>query len=73
MPHFEPETWGIYDYTVLESINRLMRKVKGYGIKLIIALHDRYALGCYSCDAYQKEPGDVLGCRFKLSFAFSIC
>ena len=55
VPHFEPEHMGKYDYTVLDLINALMVKVKSYGIKLAIALHDRYALGCYSCDGYQKD------------------
>eukprot|EP00913_Durusdinium_trenchii_P014979 g14050.t1 len=55
VPHFEPKHIGEYDYTVLNMIDKLMLKAQQYGIKLIIALHDRYALGCWSCDGYQKD------------------
>ena len=55
VPHLEPDHMGQYDTTVLELINKLMVKVQLYGIKLAIALHDRYSLGCYSCDGYQKD------------------
>lgn len=55
VPHFEPKHMGEYDYTVLNMIDKLMLKAQQYGIKLIIALHDRYALGCWSCDGYQKD------------------
>jgi len=52
----EPEHMGPpYDTQVLELINDFMVKVQSYGVKLVIALHDRYSLGCWSCDGYQKE------------------
>lgn len=57
VPFFEPEHMGAYNYTSLELINKFMVKAHSYGIKLQIALHDRYELGCWYCDGYQKDLG----------------
>ncbi|KLO18933.1 glycoside hydrolase family 5 protein [Schizopora paradoxa] len=43
---------GTYDDTILGKIDSLAKEASTRGIKLIIALHDRYALGTYSSDAY---------------------
>ncbi|GAA5954681.1 hypothetical protein JCM10213_006480 [Rhodosporidiobolus nylandii] len=43
---------GIYDDTILEKIDQLMVECKDRGLKLMIALSDRYALGYWSTDAY---------------------
>ena len=56
VPFLEPRL-GEYDFTALELINKFMVKVKEYGVKLAIALHDRYELGCWYCDGYQKYLG----------------
>lgn len=57
VPFFEPDHMGAYNYTSLELINKFMVKAHSYGIKLQIALHDRYELGCWYCDGYQKDLG----------------
>jgi len=56
VPFLEPRL-GEYDFTALELINKFMVKVKEYGVKLAIALHDRYELGCWYCDAYHEYLG----------------
>lgn len=54
----EPDHMGPpYQTQVLELINDLMAKAHDYGVKLAIAMHDRYSLGCYACDGYQKQLG----------------
>ena len=57
VPFFEPDHMGQYNYTALELINKFMVKAKAHNIKLQIALHDRYELGCWYCDGYQKDLG----------------
>lgn len=41
-----------YDDTILHMVDDLMKEAFDRGIKLDIALHDRYALGCWTRDAY---------------------
>lgn len=54
----EPDHMGPpYKTHVLDLINDLMVRAHDYGVKLAIAMHDRYSLGCYACDGYQKELG----------------
>ena len=54
----EPDHMGPpYKTQVLDLINDLMVRAHDYGVKLAIAMHDRYSLGCYACDGYQKELG----------------
>ncbi|KAL0478461.1 manD [Acrasis kona] len=48
---------GKYDDTVLNQINVLMKECYDRGIKLNIALHDRYSLGCWARDAYVGKYG----------------
>lgn len=47
MPDIEPVTVGTYDDTQLNAIDQLMVEAHARGIKLTIALHDRYQLGCW--------------------------
>eukprot|EP00438_Fugacium_kawagutii_P005959 Skav206624 [mRNA] locus=scaffold2321:34054:34671:- [translate_table: standard] len=51
----EPDRMGAYEPQVLDLINSFMVKAQQYGVKLVIAMHDRYSLGCWACDGYQKE------------------
>eukprot|EP01103_Thecamoeba_quadrilineata_P013469 TRINITY_DN3756_c0_g1_i2.p1 TRINITY_DN3756_c0_g1~~TRINITY_DN3756_c0_g1_i2.p1 ORF type:complete len:473 (+),score=69.94 TRINITY_DN3756_c0_g1_i2:196-1419(+) len=53
----EQYTVGDYDDTILSMIDTLMSEVVNYGVKLEIMLHDRYSLGCWSCDAYVAKYG----------------
>ncbi|CAG9981788.1 unnamed protein product [Clonostachys byssicola] len=52
MPDVEPQTVGVWDDTQLEAIDQLMVEAHARNIKLTIALHDRYQLGCWGNDAY---------------------
>jgi len=47
MPDIEPQQVGTYDDTQLKAIDQLMVEAHDRGIKLIIAMHDRYQLGCW--------------------------
>lgn len=53
----EPVTVGVYDDTVLQQVDTLMYEAAQYGVKLLIALHDRYSLGCWHADAYVSKYG----------------
>ncbi|GAA6047105.1 hypothetical protein JCM3770_004199 [Rhodotorula araucariae] len=46
---------GTYDDTILELIDQLMVECKARGLKLLIALSDRYALGFWSTDTYATQ------------------
>ncbi|KAG8631388.1 hypothetical protein KVT40_000528 [Elsinoe batatas] len=52
MPDIEPQQVGKYDATQLRAIDQLMIEAQARDIKLIIALHDRYQLGCWGNDTY---------------------
>ncbi|KAF2033928.1 hypothetical protein EK21DRAFT_57265 [Setomelanomma holmii] len=52
MPNIEPKEVGKYVDTQLEAIDQLMVESHARGIKLIIARHDRYQLGCWGNDTY---------------------
>ncbi|KAJ1564526.1 hypothetical protein HK405_014636 [Cladochytrium tenue] len=54
----EQYTVGQYDDTVLNLVDDLMARCYSRGIKLIIALHDRYSLGTWDTDAYATAYGD---------------
>lgn len=56
MPDIEPKQVGSYDDTQLRAIDQLMVEAKDRGIKLIIAMHDRYQLGCWG-NGKQCCPG----------------
>ncbi|OQR82820.1 hypothetical protein ACHHYP_15469 [Achlya hypogyna] len=43
---------GAYDDTMLSLVDKLMVDCHARGLKLIIALHDRWALNCWDTDAY---------------------
>ncbi|EGO01166.1 glycoside hydrolase family 5 protein [Serpula lacrymans var. lacrymans S7.3] len=43
---------GQYDDTILGMIDTLASEAHSRDIKLVIAMHDRYALGCWTTDAY---------------------
>ncbi|KAH0578621.1 hypothetical protein H2248_003759 [Termitomyces sp. 'cryptogamus'] len=54
---------GSYDDTILTQIDVLASEAHSRDIKLIIAMHDRYALGCWDTDAYvAKYNLPVTGC-----------
>lgn len=59
MNDVEPTTPGVYDDTILNAVDQLMVECKARGLKLVIALHDRYALGFWSTDAYALTYGIV--------------
>lgn len=46
---------GSYDDTVLRLIDTLAAEAHARDIKLVIAMHDRYALGCWGTDAYVNK------------------
>lgn len=43
---------GQYDDTILRLIDNLASEAHARDIKLVIAMHDRYSLGCWATDAY---------------------
>jgi mannan endo-1,4-beta-mannosidase len=51
----ENNTVGVWTDAVLDRIDALMLRVQQRGMKLIIALHDRYSLGCWRRDAYVSK------------------
>ncbi|TFK31397.1 glycoside hydrolase family 5 protein [Crucibulum laeve] len=54
---------GTYDDTILRKIDQLAVEAHARDIKLVIAMHDRYALGCWDTDAYvAKYSLPVTGC-----------
>ncbi|KAJ1548419.1 hypothetical protein HK405_003272, partial [Cladochytrium tenue] len=53
----EENAIGSYDDTVLGMIDNFMLKCYNRGLKLIIALHDRYSLGTWDSDAYANTYG----------------
>ncbi|GKU08376.1 glycoside hydrolase family 5 protein [Fusarium langsethiae] len=55
MPDIEPNTVGVWDDTQLEAIDKLMVEAQARNIKLTIAIHDRYQLGCWGRDAYVSK------------------
>ncbi|KAK4046150.1 hypothetical protein OIV83_006291 [Microbotryomycetes sp. JL201] len=55
VPDLEPNEVGTYDDTVLYKIDQLMYECKQRGLKLLIALSDRYALGYWSTDRYALQ------------------
>jgi len=48
---------GTYDDTILTQVDQLMYEASQRGMKLLIALHDRYALGFWSTDIYCTQLG----------------
>ncbi|TFK75578.1 glycoside hydrolase family 5 protein [Pluteus cervinus] len=48
----ETDAVGRYDDTILTQIDQLAKEAQSRDIKLVIAMHDRYALGCWGTDAY---------------------
>lgn len=55
----EPNTIGTYDDTILNLVDQLMYDCSQRGLKLLITLGDRYALGWWSTDAYALSLGIV--------------
>ncbi|KAI9338282.1 glycoside hydrolase superfamily [Zopfochytrium polystomum] len=53
----EDKAVGAYNDTVLVLVDALMVKCKARGLKLVIALHDRYSLGSFDSDAYYWQFG----------------
>ncbi|KAI8806294.1 glycoside hydrolase superfamily, partial [Cladochytrium replicatum] len=54
-PDVEPGNVGVFNSTILEAVDKLMYKAFQHKIKLNIALHDRYALCTWKCDAYARK------------------
>ncbi|KAF0692738.1 Aste57867_16196 [Aphanomyces stellatus] len=48
---------GHFDDTILDQVDQLMLECYQRKLKLVIALHDRYALGCWGTDAYVAKYG----------------
>lgn len=59
MPDVEPKAVGTYDDAILKSVDQLMKDCADRGLKLMIALHDRYALGFWDTDTYATQFGVV--------------
>jgi len=53
---------GSYDDRILSMVDDLMLEAYERGIKLDIALHDRYSLGCWRTDAYVTTYDLPSGC-----------
>ena len=55
VPDVEPNSVGVYNDTILSRLDDLMYEASARGIKLTVALHDRWSLGCWRDDAYQRK------------------
>jgi len=53
----EPDEVGTYDDSILTLVDQLMYDCSQRGLKLLITLGDRYALGWWSTDAYATQLG----------------
>eukprot|EP00039_Didymoeca_costata_P002943 m.64037 g.64037 ORF g.64037 m.64037 type:complete len:788 (+) comp11619_c0_seq3:101-2464(+) len=63
-PDVEPITVGEYNDTILERLDDFLAAASARGIKVTIALHDRWSLGCFRSDAYQKKYNlPVVNCK----------
>jgi len=51
----EQKEVGQYDDTILGLVDTLLYEVYQRGIKVIVSMHDRYSLGCWSSDAYVRK------------------
>jgi mannan endo-1,4-beta-mannosidase len=66
MPDIEPVEVGTYDDTQLKAIDQLMVEAHARDIKLTIAVHDRYQLGCWGNDTYvTKYNLPAVDCNFE--------
>ena len=54
-PDLEPKAVGTYDDTILERLDQLMYEAAERSLKLTVALHDRWSLGCWRTDAYARK------------------
>ena len=43
---------GVFQMTTIDKFNRMLYLAKVYNIKIILAMHDRWSLGCWRKDAY---------------------
>lgn len=55
VPDVEPAQVGVYDDTILARLDDLLLEAAARGLKLTVALHDRWSLGCWRADAYQRK------------------
>ncbi|KAF9453364.1 glycoside hydrolase family 5 protein [Macrolepiota fuliginosa MF-IS2] len=63
VPDLETVAVGSYDDTILGKIDQLAVEAHARDIKLVIAMHDRYALGCWDTDGYvAKYQLPTTGC-----------
>ena len=51
----EPHVVGQYDDTILARLDDLLFQASARRLKVTLALHDRWALGCTSTDAYARK------------------
>lgn len=61
VPDLEESQVGVYQDTVLHLIDALLVKLLAADIKIIISMHDRFALGCYSEDSYAIISNITIG------------
>jgi hypothetical protein len=54
-PDLEPKVVGTYDDTMLQRLDDLLHEAAERGLKLTVALHDRWSLGCWRTDAYATK------------------
>ena len=43
---------GVFQSTTIDKFNRMLYLASAYNIKIILAMHDRWSLGCWRSDAY---------------------
>ena len=55
VPDIEPKQVGVFDDTILERLDDLLFEASIRGLKVTVALHDRYSLGCWRSDSYQRK------------------
>jgi mannan endo-1,4-beta-mannosidase len=55
VPDLEPTLPGAFDDTILGRLDTLMHEAVQRGLKLTVALHDRWSLGCWRSDAYARK------------------
>lgn len=54
LPDVEPKQVGVYDDSILSALDDLLYEAAAHGVKLTLAMHDRWSLGCWRHDVYIK-------------------
>ena len=55
VPDVEPKIVGVFNDTILARLDDLLFEASIRGLKVTVALHDRYSLGCWRSDSYQRK------------------